>query len=376
MNEDAIVRNKLTVFWDDRVLLHDTGVAFGEVPASPLVEIQEKHVENADRLINMRSVLERGPISDSMAWAQGRLATIEELEAVHPRQYIDDVRKFIEAGGGYLEDNTVVSGESWEPLLAAAGTSLEAVDSVVSGRSSCAYALIRPPGHHAQTAQAEGYGVFNHAALMAERARAQGVERVAIIDWDVHHGNGTQEIFYERDDVLYISLHMRHGAWSPTHPQTGSAAEIGRGEGAGYNVNIELPVGSGDAAYRRAWQQIVEPVVDQFDPELLIVSSGQDASAYDPNGRNCLSMRGFHQLGQLTRELADRVTGGKIVAVQEGGYHLSYAAYCVHATCEGLLGLPAVLEDPIGYLPDDPQHGDSGINLTRTYLSRNWEFYV
>jgi acetoin utilization deacetylase AcuC-like enzyme len=365
---------ELSIFWDERVLQHDTGYAFGEAPPSDLLDVQEKHVENAERLVNMRSVLQRGPLADRLDWRDGRLATVAEIETAHPRAYIDGIEAFIAGGGGFIEENTVLSEGSWPGLLAAVGTSIEATDAVLSGSVDRAYALVRPPGHHAQPEQAEGYGVFNHAAIMAERALASGLKRVAIIDWDTHHGNGTQEFFYRRSDVLYISFHMRHGSWSATHPQTGSAAEIGVGEGAGFNVNIELPLASGDAAYEAAWHAIVTPILEQYDPELLILSSGQDASAFDPNGRQCLTMAGFHRLGTLSREAADALTGGRFVAVQEGGYHLSYAAYCLHATCEGFLGLDPMLEDPIGYLPDDPHHADSGISLVHTYLSRFWRF--
>lgn len=364
----------LTVYWDDRVLLNDTGRAFVEVPTSPLLDVQEKHVENADRVSNMRSVLRRGPLRDEVAWGAGRLATEEELRLAHPADYIASVKEFIAGGGGYLESNTVVSPNSWDALLAAAGTSIEALDHVLGGTTRMSYALVRPPGHHAQPRQAEGYGVFNHAALLAERALASGLQRVVIIDWDTHHGNGTQEFFYDRSDVLYISYHMRHGSWSATHPQTGSAAEIGVGAGMGYNVNIELPLGTGDAGYTKATREIVEPILRQYQPELLILSSGQDASAYDPNGRQNLTMRGFRKLGSLMRSYADEFSDGRLVAVQEGGYHVSYAAYCLHATVEGLLGLASLLEDPVGYLPDSPRHADQSIDLVHTYLAHFWEF--
>jgi acetoin utilization deacetylase AcuC-like enzyme len=368
------VTSSLTVYWDDRVLLNDTGWAFVEVPTSPLLEVQEKHVENADRVINMRSVLQRGSLSDEIAWGDGRLATEDELSMAHPADYIASVKSFIAGGGGYLESNTVMSADAWESLLAAAGTAIEALDGVLSDATPMAYALIRPPGHHAQPRQAEGYGVFNHAALLAERALASGMRRVAIIDWDTHHGNGTQEFFYDRSDVLYFSYHMRHGSWSVTHPQTGSAAEIGVGEGMGYNVNIELPLGTGDAGYAKATREVVGPILRQYQPELLILSSGQDASAYDPNGRQNLTMRGFRKLGSLMRSYADELTGGRLVAVQEGGYHVSYSAYCLHATLEGLLGLEPRLEDPVGYLPDSPRHADQSIDFVQTYLAHFWEF--
>ena len=176
---------------------------------------------------------------------------------------------------------------------------------------------------------------------------------MAVVDWDVHHGNGTQSCFYERDDVLTISLHMRHGSWGPSHPETGSPAEVGAGKGAGYNVNVELRPGSGDGAYVEAFRRIVEPVLDQYRPEALIGASGQDASAFDGNGRMNLSMDGFHAIGAGMRASADR-SGAKLLLIQEGGYARTYAAYCLHATLEGLLGVERLLEDPLAYLPDDP----------------------
>lgn len=366
--------NKVQIFWDARVLDNDTGKAFGEVPPSPFLEVHEQHVENADRIRNMRAVLQNGPIAEHIEWRDGRLATRAELHTVHPAEYVDAVERFIQDGGGYLEANTVVSEDGWDALLAAAGTSIEAVDAVLNGETLRTYALVRPPGHHAQPSQAEGYGVFNHAALMAERALASGLKRVAIIDWDTHHGNGTQECFYDRSDVLFVSLHMRHGTWSETHPQTGSAAEIGLGDGMGKNMNVELSTGSGNAAYQKSWHTTIAPVLRQYQPELIIVSSGQDASAFDPNGRQNLSMRGFRNLGGFVREIADELCDGKVALVQEGGYHLSYAPYCLHATLEGLLNLPELLEDPIGYLPDDPSRADSDLNLIHTYHSEFWEF--
>jgi acetoin utilization deacetylase AcuC-like enzyme len=195
---------------------------------------------------------------------------------------------------------------------------------------------------------------------------------VAIIDWDVHHGNGTQACFYHRADVLTVSLHMRHGSWGPSHPQTGSAAEVGVGPGAGHNVNAELGLGGGIRAYEAAFTQVIRPILDQYRPDLIVGACGQDASGFDPNGRQNLLMAGFRRVGRLVAEAADDLCDGKLVLVQEGGYARTYAAYCLHATLEGVLGTGPLLADPIGYLPDDAGRGDGDIAALRTYLSPFW----
>ncbi len=361
------------VFYDARVLDHDTGSGMWEREPSPLLDEQEQHPEGPHRVRNMRSVLERGPVSEHLRWHPGRLATEEELERVHEAAYVQAVRDACEAGGSWLTATTVVSAGSWIPLLAAAGTSLAAAEAVLSGHSSKSYALVRPPGHHAQRAQADGYCVFCHPALVAEAARAAGYGRVAIVDWDVHHGNGTQEIFYDRPDVLTISLHMDHGAWGPSHRQTGSPDECGAGEGKGFNLNVALPVGSGNDAYLAAFDEIVAPVLSAFAPDLIVGACGQDGSTFDPEGRQNLTMAGFHGIGRRVGAFADRHCDGRLVLVQEGGYARSYAAYCLHATLEGVLQLPGRLQDPLAYIPDDPHHADRAIASARDVASQYWD---
>jgi acetoin utilization deacetylase AcuC-like enzyme len=181
------------------------------------------------------------------------------------------------------------------------------------------------------------------------------------VDWDVHHGNGTQACFYERDDVLTISVHMRHGSWGPSHPETGSPAESGAGRGAGHNVNVELRPGSGDGAYAEAFGRVVTPVLERYRPDAIVGASGQDASAFDGNGRMNVTMDGFHAIGKTLRESADR-SGAKLVLVQEGGYARTYAAYCLHATLEGVLGTERLLGDPIAFMPDGPTHASADID--------------
>ena len=352
---------ELDVFWHPAMLEHDTGSGLWEAGPSELLEVPELHPENAERLRNMRSVLARGPLAERLGWKDGRLAELAELETVHDGSYVERIREACEAGGRHLTATTLVSASSWPAILAAAGTTLAAVDSVVAGESELAYALVRPPGHHAGPAVADGYCFFNNVALAAERLRAAGAARVAIVDWDVHHGNGTQSCFYDRDDVLTISLHMRHGSWGPSHPETGSPAESGSGEGAGHNVNIELRPGSGDGAYAEAFRRVVGPVLDRYRPDAVLGASGQDASAFDGNGRMNVSMDGFHAIGQRLRDSAERA-GASLVLVQEGGYARTYAGYCLHATLEGVLGSERLLPDPLAFMPDDPAHASADLD--------------
>ena len=351
----------MRVYWHDAALLHDTGTGAFDRGPSPLLVEPERHPENAARVRNIRSLLQRGPLAGALEWHDGRMATVEELHLVHDPGYVESVRDFCAAGGGLLTQSTPVVPASWDAALAAAGTTLAAAEAVLDGDCDIAYALVRPPGHHAQPAQADGYCLFSNAALAAEVARRRGIDRVAVVDWDVHHGNGTQECFWERGDVLTVSLHMRHGSWGPSHPQSGAPEETGAGAGAGMNVNVELPVGTGDEGYRRAWARVVEPVVDEFAPGCLIIACGQDASQVDPNGRMCLSMAGFRDLGAAARALAERHCGGRLLLVQEGGYGQTYSAFCMHATLEGVLGLPPDLDDPAAYLPDDADRADAAI---------------
>lgn len=351
----------ITVHYDERVLQHDTGRALHETAPGPWIQSPEPHTEGPARISAMADVLRRGPLRDRLRWEGGRAATLNELELVHDAAYIQDIQRRCETGGGWVTDTTRLGSASFEPLLVAAGTALEAGRTVLEGQSAMAYALVRPPGHHAQTAQVDGYCFFNHAALVAEQARRAGIARVMVVDWDVHHGNGTQDIFYRRDDVLACSLHMNHGPWGPSHPQTGWTDERGEGPGRGFNINVPLPLGAGDSAYLRAIDEVVAPAARAFRPGLIVAASGQDASAFDPNGRHNLSMSGFRGIGQRLAALAGECCEGRLVGVQEGGYHPSYAAYCLLATLEGLLGADPT-GDPLAYVPDQELGVEDAIN--------------
>ncbi len=253
-----------------------------------------------------------------------------------------------------MSDTTCLPKGGMAAVRAAAGTALAGLEAVLAGDGP-AYALVRPPGHHAAPAVADGYCFLNAAGMAAETALARdGIERVAIVDWDVHHGNGTQAGFYDRADVFVCSLHMDHGAWGETHPETGGVAETGSGPGAGYNLNLPLPMGSGDRVYGDLIERVVGPALAAFRPDLIIVANGHDAGQFDPNGRQCLTAEGFHRLAAQLAEAAGRLCGGRLLALQEGGYNPAHSAFLAYATAIGFLGRPLDLDDPLSFYPDDP----------------------
>lgn len=183
------------------------------------------------------------------------------------------------AGGAVICPGTQLKPGSWQAALLAAGTAMEAMRSVLAGECRLAYALVRPPGHHAQPTQADGYCFLNNAGLAVHVALQKGCRRVCVVDVDVHYGNGTAEGFFHRDDVLTVSLHMLHGSWGESHPQSGEVREVGVGEGAGYNLNVPLPFGSGNRGYEAAMRELVVPAISRFRPEMLVMTLGQDSSA-------------------------------------------------------------------------------------------------
>jgi acetoin utilization deacetylase AcuC-like enzyme len=345
--------DRLAVYFHPSIFDHDTGSGFFEADASPYLSVVEKHPENDDRLRNMLAVLQRGPISEAIDWFQGDSAARADLERFHHAAYIDELESIPATETRSFSSTTVFGPGSFRICVDAAGQALAAANHVYDGNGGIAYALVRPPGHHAQPRMADGYCFFNNIGVAIEALRARGLERAAVIDWDVHHGNGTQQGFYDDADVLTVSLHMNHGAWGATHPQTGDVDEVGSGRGLGKNLNLPMPYGSGDTAYLRVFDEIIAPAVRAHRPEILFIANGQDANQFDPNGRQLLSMNGFHQLGRRARALADECCDGRLVLVQEGGYQISYAAYCLHASLEGVLQREPGLGDPLAYMQED-----------------------
>jgi len=342
--------DRLAVYWHPDVLKHDPGRGCYEYEASPLMEIAEPHPETPERIINIRSILQRGDIRDRIDWRDGRHAERSEIERFHTATYIDEIIEAEKSPPTRIDGSgTVVDVGSVDAAFAAAGTTIEAVEGVLAARGLAAYALVRPPGHHASRTMGDGNCIFNNLAIAVETALRKGCQRVAVIDWDVHHGNGTQSGFYDRNDVLTISMHMPLGSWGPNHPETGEIDEVGTGDGKGFNFNIPLPYGSGDQAYARVMSELVAPAVREFGPDLLVIACGQDGNQFDPNGRNLLGMTGFRTLGSVARELAAELCDGRLLLCQEGGYAITYTGFCMYAIAEGVLDIDEPLDDPLAY---------------------------
>jgi acetoin utilization deacetylase AcuC-like enzyme len=288
-----------------------------------------------------------------------RPATDEEILAVHDERYLAALRSY--AGRqARLDADTVSSPKSFAAAQLAAGAAVGAVEAVWSGEAQNAFVWARPPGHHAEQAQAMGFCLFNNVAIAAEAARRLGAERVLILDWDVHHGNGTQHFFERRRDVLYASSHQY-----PFYPGTGAPTEIGRGEGEGFTVNCALPGGQDDADYGAVFHDIFLPVGQTFRPDIVLVSAGFDAHVRDPLGGMRLTERGFASMCSALRDLADDACGGKLVLLLEGGYDLRALAGSVRACLEVMTG--GREEFPTG-----SQHALPAVAASRSVLGRHW----
>ncbi|KAA8549954.1 hypothetical protein F0562_001638 [Nyssa sinensis] len=361
--------DRIHVFWHEGMLDHNTGTGVFDTGMNPgFLDVLEKHPENSDRVKNMLSILKRGPISPFISWHLGRPAVLSELFSFHTPEYVNELVEADRDGGKVVCSGTFLNPGSWDAALLAAGTTLSAMKHVLDGCGKISYALIRPPGHHAQPTQADGYCLLNNAGLAVQLALDSGCKKVAVVDIDVHYGNGTAEGFYHSDKVLTISLHMNHGSWGPSHPHNGTVDELGDGEGCGYNLNIPLPNGTGDRGYKYAIIELVVPAVQKFEPDVMVFVVGQDSSAFDPNGRQCLTMEGYREIGKIIRSLADKHSDGRLLIVQEGGYHVTYSAYCLHATLEGVLDLShPLLSDPIAYYPEDEAFSVEVIGSIKQY---------
>ena len=318
---------KAGLVYDPIYLEHDTG----------------DHVENSQRLVAAMSYLKETGIKEKLTCLPPRPALLEELEMIHTTEYISYVKSKAEKGGGWLDPDTVMSPKSYEAALYAAGGLMVAVEAVMKGEVDNAFALVRPPGHHAIHDRAMGFCIFNNVAIAAKFALSKfSLNRVLIADFDVHHGNGTQDAFYADPTVLYCSTHQY-----PFYPGTGWMDETGTGEGEGTTVNFPMAAGWGDEEYLRAFNEVLVPVARGFQPQLILVSAGFDAHWADHLAMMRVSVTGFAQIVMILKELAAELCQGRLVFTLEGGYNLQVVASSIKAVFDVLLGNSEV-DDPLG----------------------------
>ncbi len=325
----------------------------------------EGHPERPARVQAVMDLLEREKMLDRLTRLPVTPATRAQIELVHTPEYLGFVEEVASAGGGYLDaGDTVASAGSWRAATAAAGASIGAVDAVMAGGMDASFAVVRPPGHHAPPDRAMGFCILNNAAIAAAHAvAAYGLSRVLLVDFDVHHGNGTQDCFYGSPEVLYFSTHQ-----SPAYPFTGAVEEVGVGAGVGYTVNVPLPPDVGEAGFLQAFDTILRPLARRFQPELVIASAGYDAhwrnSRYVQGIRERLTVRGLAALSQSLQEISDAYCPGRLVGILEGGYDLEALAYGVLGTLRVWLG-DREIDDPLGPPPTSAKEPDITALLER-----------
>ncbi|SDE05584.1 class II histone deacetylase [Streptomyces prasinopilosus] len=319
---------------------HDPGPGSGYVPVGPGVEPLRQFAVDPD-LRRAQGLVEVSGVLDRYTRVTPAPASDEDLLLVHVPEHIDRVEAASASGGGDAGVYAQVNYHSAQAARLAAGAAVQAAEQVLDGRFGRAYCLVRPPGHHAEPDRAMALCLYNNVAVAARAAQRRGARRVMILDWDVHHGNGIQRVFYDDPDVLYVSIHQ-DGLFPAA---SGLLRETGAGAGTGSTLNVPLPPGTGHDAYLAAVGRIVEPAARAFRPELILVAAGVDASGHDPMGRMLCTSRTFHAMTSALCRLADELAGGRIVFVHEGGYSAWYQPMLVLGTASAIAGLPAP-QDP------------------------------
>jgi acetoin utilization deacetylase AcuC-like enzyme len=326
----------------ERYFWHDPGSGAGFAGASDFVQ-PDHHPESPDSKRRFLSLVQASGLIDSLATVRPRPARPDELRYFHTQHYVDEVRALSARTGGSIGDSATIGHGSYEIALLAAGGCLEAVDAVIAGKVRNAYALVRPPGHHAEPDQGRGYCVFGNAVLAVRHVqRVHEVGRVAVVDWDVHHGNGTELAFIDDPAVLTISVHQDR-----CYPvDSGQLAVTGAGRAAHTNLNVPLPAGSGHGAYLAAFERVVVPALLRFRPEFLVIASGLDANAMDPIGRMMATSETYREIARLVMGAAEDCCAGRIVATHEGGYSNAYVPFCGLAVLEEFAAIRTGANDP------------------------------
>lgn len=334
-------------FWDEKCFWHTGGNYAARLPTGGLVQPMvagglPETAESKRRLKNLMDVT--GLIGD-LAAQTAAPATADDLARVHTSGYLSQFKEMSDNGGGEIGLRAPFAQDGYEIAALSAGLAKGALRAVLTGQCDNAYSLSRPPGHHCLPDFPNGFCLLANIAIAIEAALADGLcQKVAVVDWDVHHGNGTEAIYYDRDDVLTISVHQDRN-----YPlDTGAITDRGQGAGLGHNMNIPLPAGAGHATYLEVMEKLVTPALAAFKPDVIIIACGYDPAIDDPLGRMLCTADTFRQMTAQMMAAADDLCDGKLVMVHEGGYSESYVPFCGHAVIEQLSGSNITAPDPLG----------------------------
>ncbi|MDA9980034.1 class II histone deacetylase [Yoonia sp.] len=331
-------------YWDERCFWHGGGNYAGMLPVGGLVQPLDGGLpESPETKRRLKNLIEVTGLARALVMSGANPATREDLLRVHPAHYLDQFKALSDAGGGELGRRTPFGPGGYELAAQSAGLAKTALAAVLKGDVANAYSLSRPPGHHCLPDYPNGFCLLNNIGIAIEAAKAADLaQRFAVLDWDVHHGNGTEAVFYERSDVLTVSLHQDRN-----YPMdTGDFADRGAGDGFGYNLNIPLPPGTGHTGYLAAMDRLALPAIRDFAPDVLIIACGYDAAANDPLGRMLATAETFAMMTRQVLALADDVCDGKLLMVHEGGYSETYVPFCGHNVLQEMSGSLIAAPDP------------------------------
>ena len=356
MEQDSVIvtsKTKTGFVWDERYMWHMTGIAAGVVPAGGFIEPGLFHIENSVAKRRIRNLIEVSGLLKQLVQIEAEEASMDDVLRVHTAGYLERLKSLSIAGHGEAGEKAVVGPGSWEIALLAAGGCLRAAAGIMAGQIDNAYALVRPAGHHAEPDRGRGFCLLSNGCITVEYLRAvHRVSRIAIVDWDAHHGNGAQKFYYNDPNTLTISVHE-----ASNYPlDCGFLSETGAGDGVGANINIPLPPGSGHEAYLAVANRIISPALRRFRPDFVIVSSGFDGSLYDPLARQMAMSETYRALTRAILTCAAETCEGRVLMLHEGGYSEFYTPFCGIAVLEELSGIKTEVKDPFLQHLQKPVH--------------------